>query len=46
MLNKHKKIGFSGDGGSYQNGVSECDIKKVVAMAKIRFVNDVMRCPK
>ena len=46
LLNKQKKIRFSGAGASHQNGAAERAIKTVVTMARTMLMHAALRCPE
>ena len=43
LLNNHKKISYSGDGASYQNGVEERSIKTVVDVERTMLMHTALR---
>ena len=46
LLKKQKKIRFSGDGSSHQNGAAERAIKTVVTMARTTLMHVALRYPE
>ena len=45
LLNKQKKIRFSGAGASNKNGAADCAIKTVVTIARTMLMHTVLRFP-
>ena len=46
LLEKQRKIRFSGAGASHQNVVAERDIKMVVTMASTTLMHAALICPE
>ena len=46
LLKYQKKIKFSGDGASHQNGAVERGIKKVFTMSRTMLMHAEIRCPE